>query len=85
MKPLIKQLINMNKRLLKGKIKLTDDVRRALPRSLWSVEFPPPQNEIVECTATCRKLLASIESKRSILLPILVVFVVMYAIYIVWD
>jgi hypothetical protein len=85
MKPLIKQLINMNRRLLKKKIKLTEDVRRALPRSLWNVQFPPPEREITECTATCRKLLASIESKRSVLLTLLVAFVVMYAIYIVWD
>jgi hypothetical protein len=84
-KPLIKQLRNMNKRMLKRKIKLTDEVRRALPRSLWSVQFPPPEADIRQCDATCKKLLASIESKRSIVGPVFMIILVMYAVYIVWG
>jgi hypothetical protein len=72
----------MNKRLLKGKIKLTEDVKKALPRCLWRVEFPPPRDEIVSCNATCGKILGSIESKRLILLTFVIIFVVMYLLYI---
>ena len=82
MKNLIRQLEKMNKRLLKGKIRLSDDVKRALPRSLWRVEFPPPRQEVMVCSDTCKKMYKSIESKQSILVPVILLFAVIYVIYV---
>jgi predicted nucleic acid-binding Zn ribbon protein len=85
MKALIRQLMNMNKRLKKGKIKLADDVKWSLPRSLWRVDFPPPSAEIQTCNETCEKILKSVESKRPILLFILPVLLLVYVLYLVMD
>jgi predicted nucleic acid-binding Zn ribbon protein len=85
MKSLIKQLINMNKRLNKGKIKLAEDVKRSLPRSLWRVDFPPPREEIRICNESCKKILQSIESKRPILVLILPVLLILYILYMILD
>lgn len=78
MKNLIRQLMSMNKRVTKGKIKMTEDVKMSLPRSLWRVNFPPPLDEVKACEDTCRKISKSIESKRSVLWPVLMLFVVIY-------
>ena len=82
MKALLRHIQIINKRMLKGKIVMTDDIRNSLPRSLWRVEFPPPKQEIEICIETCRKISKSIESKRSLLIPMSLIFFVIYIMYI---
>lgn len=82
MKMLIKHIRAMNKLLLKGQVKMTDDVKRALPRSLRTVEFPPPMEYVVICDDTCKRISKSIESKRSLLIPIVVLFFSLYILYV---
>ncbi|KAK8837049.1 hypothetical protein M9Y10_037096 [Tritrichomonas musculus] len=82
MKTLIKHIRAMNKRLKKGQIKMTKELRMALPRSLWTVKFPPPLAEVNICDDTCKKISKSIESKRSLLIPVFVLFFTLYILYV---
>lgn len=81
MKALIRQLMKTNKSLSKGNIKLSDWTRMELPRSLWRVQFPPPEEEIKSCNANCEQILSTMESKRRTLIPIIFCLIVLYAAY----
>lgn len=82
MKMLIKHIRSMNKLLLKGQIKMTDDIKRALPRALRAVEFPPPMEYVIICDDTCKKISKSFESKRSLLFPIVILLFTLYILYV---
>ena len=82
MKNLIQQLEKMNKRLLKGKIKLREEVKQALPRSLWRVDFPPPRQEVMVCNDTCKKIRKSIQSRGLILIPIVFLVILLCGLYV---
>ena len=81
MKPLLKQLIRINKLMEKDKIKLLDETKYELPRSLWRVKFPPPKDEIETCNMTCRLVMSSFESKWKTIIPLLAVILVSYLLY----
>ena len=72
---LIKKFRLINKKLLKGKIKFTEETRKIIPRSLWNVKFPPPKKDIINCNESCKKILKSIQSKRSIMFLIFFIII----------
>lgn len=82
LKPLLRQLIRINKLLLSRTIKFTEETKMELPRSLWRVEFPPPDEEVQMCTKTCKLVLSSYESKWKTALPALIILLVSYFIYV---
>ena len=81
MKPLLKHIIRINKLLLKNKITLTKETRMDLPRSLWRVEFPPPNSEVTICNKTCKLIYQSYESKWKTIIPMLLILIVSYLLY----
>jgi hypothetical protein len=81
MKFLIRQLLVINKRVLKGRLSLTDDVKQSLPRSLWNVEFPPPRDELLICGRTCKRALRGIDSKRGILIIVIILCGALFGLY----
>jgi hypothetical protein len=82
MKPLLKQIMRINKLMLKDKIKLLDETKYELPRSLWRVEFPPPKDEVEICNKTCKLVMDSFESKWKTIIPLLIIVLITYLLYI---
>ncbi|EAY22855.1 hypothetical protein TVAG_076020 [Trichomonas vaginalis G3] len=82
LKPLLRQLIRINKLLQSGKITLTQETKMELPRSLWRVEFPPPEEEVKICTNTCKLVLKTYQSKWLTVLPALIILIVSYILYV---
>lgn len=85
MKSLIKQLQYMNSKLKKGKIKLPDETRMSLPRSLWRVPFPPPRSDIDICNDTCKKISKTLSSGkamvRNIIIVVFLIALLFYSVY----
>ena len=81
MKPLLKHIMRINKLMLKNKISLTQETRMDLPRSLWRVEFPPPKTEVNICNNTCKLIYRSYESKWKTIIPMLLILIVSYLLY----
>lgn len=82
MESLIKNFLLINKKVLKGKIKLTDETQKIIPRSLWRVKFPPPKEDILTCNGSCKKILMSIKSRRSITLLMFVIIIISLIIHV---
>jgi len=82
MKSLLRQLLNINKLLKRGDIKLPEETRHRLPRSLWRISFPPPIHDVETCNETCKSILHDFDSKWSLIVPVLILLFIIYALYI---
>ena len=83
MNGLFKQLLRTNKLLKQKKIKLTEETRRCLPRSLWRVKFPCPETDISRCSKTLKQVIDSTESRKWMLFAgVVLLIAIFYAYYI---
>ena len=82
MKSLLRHLLKINNLLKKNQIKLSEETKLQLPRSLWRLDFPPPLTDIISCDETCKNILNDFESKWSTIFPIFLLIIIIYLLYI---